>query len=556
MLNKNNRLLLLLLSFVYFINHLVLKNKQLFLSLQLGHINSIIIEVNVLIDIFRSLFLTTVLIISFSVFRFRYIYIAYYKFYRRFHILLFVFVCSILMLIISSNLLFTIIGWDGLGVSSYLLVIFYGSRKSYNAGILTVLRNRLGDVFIMLCMGYIIHIGSWNINFYKEILNFKSHFRLILVLGAFTKSTQIPFRAWLPAAMAAPTPVSALVHSSTLVTAGIYVLIRLFNSLPQELYMILSWFGAVTIILARFRALKETDGKKIVALSTLSQLGVMMTGFRFNLPSLVFFHLLSHAFFKALLFIRTGFVIHNFNNYQNLRLIGGRRKWMSINSRIIIATKLRLAGLPFFAGFYSKEALLETLRSGTRGLVITYSLIVVGVVLTVLYSLRFLFSRSYFSLRMRVAGYSRLKSNSLVIRRLILFSLSIVSGKKLFFVLAPFSIIPILTFSRKLFITVLLLSGGWWYFFSSRASSRNLKFYRFMWGLPIFAGGLILKGRKRIGIKLVKALGFSYLDHVIGPWTLQISNYNRLMTTHRSSSIQKTLVLLLILRFSGVIFIY
>lgn len=488
---------------------------------------------------------------------FRHYYLRGIARYTQFHLTLATFILSMIVLIFRPNIISIIIGWDGLGISSYLLVIFYKSAKSFNAGLLTGISNRVGDGLILISLGAFFSypflttplIGGGRIFIRKEIL-------LLLAVAAITKRAQIPFRAWLPAAMAAPTPVSALVHSSTLVTAGIYVLIRLFNSLPQELYMILSWFGAVTIILARFRALKETDGKKIVALSTLSQLGVMMTGFRFNLPSLVFFHLLSHAFFKALLFIRTGFVIHNFNNYQNLRLIGGRRKWMSINSRIIIATKLRLAGLPFFAGFYSKEALLETLRSGTRGLVITYSLIVVGVVLTVLYSLRFLFSRSYFSLRMRVAGYSRLKSNSLVIRRLILFSLSIVSGKKLFFVLAPFSIIPILTFSRKLFITVLLLSGGWWYFFSSRASSRNLKFYRFMWGLPIFAGGLILKGRKRIGIKLVKALGFSYLDHVIGPWTLQISNYNRLMTTHRSSSIQKTLVLLLILRFSGVIFIY
>lgn len=227
-----------------------------------------------------------------------------------------------------------------------------------------------------------------------------------------------------------------------------------------------------------------------------------------------------------------------------------------MNRRIIIATKLRLAGLPFFAGFYSKEALLETLRSGITGLLITYRLIVAGVVLTVLYSLRFLFSRSYFSLRMGAGGYSSLKSNSLVIRRLVLFTLRIVSGKKLFFVLSPFSIIPILTFSRKLFITLLLLTGGWWYFFSSRAYSRKLKFYRFMWGLPIFAGGLVLKRGKSIGIKLVKALGFSYLDHVIGPWTLQVNNYNRLMTTHRSTSIQKALVLLLILRLSGTILIY
>ena len=185
-----------------------------------------------------------------------------------------------------------------------------------------------------------------------------------------------------------------------------------------------------------------------------------MTGFSFNLPSLVFFHLLSHAFFKALLFISTGFVIHNFNNYQNLRFIGGRGKWISINRGVIVATKLSLAGLPFFAGFYSKEALLETLRSGASGLVITYALMVAGVVLTVLYSLRFLFFRSYFNLRIRAGGYSSAKNNSLVIRVVILFSLSVTSGKKLFFVLCPFSVVPVLTFSSKLFVVTLLLTGG------------------------------------------------------------------------------------------------
>ena len=515
------------------------------------------ISLTLFFDLVSLIFAASVLLISLSVIFFRHYYLSGIASYTQFHLTLATFILSIIVLIFRPNIIRIMIGWDGLGISSYLLVIFYKSVKSFNAGLLTGISNRVGDGLILISLGAFFSypflttpiIGGARRFIRKEIL-------LLIAVAAITKRAQIPFRAWLPAAMAAPTPVSALVHSSTLVTAGIYVLIRLFNRLPQELYIVLSWFGAITIILARFRALKETDGKKIIALSTLSQLGVIITGFRFNLPSLVFFHLLAHAFFKALLFISTGFVIHNFNNYQNLRLMGGRRKWISMNSRIIIASKLRLAGLPFFAGFYSKEALLETLRSGTTGMFITYRMMVVGVILTVLYSLRFLFARSYFTLRIRAGGYSSLKSNSLVVRRLILFTLRIVSGKKLFFILSPFAIIPILTFSRKLFITVLLLTGGWWYFFSRRAASRSLKFYRFMWGLPIFAGGLLLKRGKRAGIKLVKALGFSYLDHLIGPWTLHVRNYNRLMTTHRSSSIQKTLVLILMFSLSGLMLIY
>lgn len=515
------------------------------------------ISLTLFFDLVSLIFAASVLLISLSVIFFRHYYLRGMAGYTQFHLTLATFILSIVVLIFSPNMVRMIIGWDGLGVSSYLLVIFYKSTKSFNAGLLTGISNRVGDGLILVSLGAFFSypflttpvIGGARSFIRKEVL-------LLLAVAAMTKRAQVPFRAWLPAAIAAPTPVSALVHSSTLVTAGIYVLIRLFNSLPQELYMALSWLGATTIILARLSALKETDGKKIIALSTLSQLGVMMTGFRFNLPSLVFFHLLSHAFFKALLFISTGFVIHNFNNYQNLRLMGGSGKWISINSRIIIATKLRLAGLPFFAGFYSKEALLEALRSGATGLAVTYSIMVVGVILTVLYSLRFLFSRSYFTLRITSWGYSSLKSNSLVASRLLLFRLSIVSGKKLFFVLSPFSIIPMLTLTRKLFITLLLLRGGCWYFFSRRASTRRLKFYRLMWGLPIFAGGLLLKRGKRVGIKLVKDLGFSYLDYLIGPWTLQVNNYHNLIINQRSLSIQKTIVLLLMLPLSGAMCIY
>ena len=219
----------------------------------------------------------TVLIISFSVFRFSYRYISHYKFYTRFHILLFTFVCSILLLIVSSNLLFTIIGWDGLGVSSYLLVIYYGRRKSYNAGILTVLSNRVGDALIIFRIGFILYMGSWNINFYKELLNTSDIFIFLLIIGAFTKRAQIPFSAWLPAAMAAPTPVSSLVHSSTLVTAGVYLLFRHLNDIEGYCqFNIITITGIATIIIARLSALNEKDIKKIVALSTLSQLGLIV----------------------------------------------------------------------------------------------------------------------------------------------------------------------------------------------------------------------------------------------------------------------------------------
>merc|ERR1711935_426752 len=181
------------------------------------------------------------------------------------------------MLIISSNLIFTLVGWDGLGVSSYLLVIYYGSTKSYNAGILTVMTNRFGDVLLLIRIGMLLNLGSWRIVLYKEFLEVDTILKLLLMVGSFTKSAQIPFRAWLPAAMAAPTPVSSLVHSSTLVTAGVFLLFRHLRELIySRFYSVLLFIGLRTMTMARISALNEKDIKKIVALSTLRQLGLIV----------------------------------------------------------------------------------------------------------------------------------------------------------------------------------------------------------------------------------------------------------------------------------------
>jgi len=218
-------------------------------------------------------------------------------------------------------------------------------------------------------------------------------------------------------------------------------------------------------VLARLSAIKETDGKKIVALSTLSQLGVIVTGFRFSLPRLVFFHLLTHAFFKALLFIRTGYLIHNSNNYQDLRHIGGGIKNLRINVRVVVTTKSRLAGLPFFAAFYSKERLLESLGASVSGLIVVYTFILIGVVLTVLYSIRFILIRTYFITRSEVRNYVRLKSPYFRLRSLLLFFPRIVSGKFLFFTLAQYSTLPLIRSSAKSLVIIFLLSAPLFYYF-------------------------------------------------------------------------------------------
>lgn len=273
-----------------------------------------------------------------------------------------------------------------------MLVIFYQSRKSYNAGIITALTNRIGDVGILICIGIIFSKGHWTFSFLGGSRDAGIYiFIVILILSACTKSAQVPFSAWLPAAMAAPTPVSALVHSSTLVTAGVYLLIR-FNYLlaRSEFATILLVVGILTIVLAGSSAIIEIDIKKIIALSTLSQLGVIIIVLGAQEPGLAFFHLLRHAYFKAMLFICAGIVIHNIKDFQDIRRIGGVFKAMPTVFSIIIVANLRLCGLPFMRGFYSKDLILESIIIINYGIFVFF-FAMVATFLTVAYSCRLAF---------------------------------------------------------------------------------------------------------------------------------------------------------------------
>lgn len=215
---------------------------------------------------------------------------------------------------------------------------------------------------------------------------------VVVILASLTKSAQIPFRAWLPAAMAAPTPVSSLVHSSTLVTAGVYLLFRferLLVKLNLNIFVII--VGSLTMFIARTAAFFEIDIKKIVALSTLRQLGVIMTSIGAGYRNLAFFHLLSHAYFKALLFIRTGNLIHAAGRFQDSRAMGGMSEIIPFTNRVLITASFRLCGLPFISAFYSKEIIIEGILIKEVP-VYSYLIIVMGIFITVFYRVRFLVS--------------------------------------------------------------------------------------------------------------------------------------------------------------------
>nr|BDL61382.1 NADH dehydrogenase subunit 5 [Guinusia dentipes] len=360
---------------------------------ELASLNSVSVVFVLVFDWISTLFLCFVLLISSSVMFYSGSYMKEDKNFNRFMYLVLAFVVSMMMMVLSPNLISILLGWDGLGLVSYALVIFYQNEKSANAGMLTILSNRVGDVAILLSIGLMVSMGGWNFMLYSYYLLDTDWIMLkfLVTLAAMTKSAQMPFSAWLPAAMAAPTPVSALVHSSTLVTAGVYLMIRfspaLENSSVQKMLLI---FACMTMFMAGLGANFEYDLKKIIALSTLSQLGVMLSILALGYPDLSFFHLLSHALFKALLFMCAGVLIHSVNGYQDIRYMGSSVEFMPLSVSYMMVANLALCGFPFLAGFYSKDMILEISFLSWLN-VMCFILFVLATGLTVSYTMRLIF---------------------------------------------------------------------------------------------------------------------------------------------------------------------
>lgn len=246
------------------------------------------------------------------------------KFLLRFLLLVSLFVLSINLLIFRPSMITLIIGWDGLGVVSFLLVVYYSNRESYAAGIITVFSNRIGDIFFIIFIGFAccgLDFEPYGIMIYiKEEIFFLG---ICILLGRITKSAQLPFCAWLPAAIAAPTPVSTLVHSSTLVTAGVYIIIRFGFLIRERMKMLLFFLSIITFYLAAISGVYEVDLKKVVALSTLRQVRMIIIALGIGIRRLALFHLLVHAFFKALMFICVGRVIACRGGVQDIRFLSG-----------------------------------------------------------------------------------------------------------------------------------------------------------------------------------------------------------------------------------------
>nr|UZT67531.1 NADH dehydrogenase subunit 5 [Figites sp. ZJUH 20220010] len=418
-----NLLMMSMLNFFLSIMFILSKN-SIIINWSLINLNSCNIKFIILIDWLMLMFISVVMFISSMVMLYSKEYMLMEMKKNYFIIILTMFIISMILMIISPNIISVILGWDGLGLISYCLIIYYQNLNSFNSGMLTLLTNRIGDIMLLMMIFLMINLGSWNLLMFK-LINFS--FIMMLLIMMMTKSAQIPFSIWLPAAMAAPTPVSSLVHSSTLVTAGIYLLIRfnkifLINNMKSTIMII----GLLTMLTSSLNAMFEFDLKKIIAFSTLSQLGLMMMMMSFNLYTYVFFHLISHAMFKSLLFLCSGIMIHFMNNMQDIRFMGSLINQTPLIILMFNFSSLSLCGLPFLSGFFSKDLLYEMTISSKINLMI-YNFMYLCIMLTIIYNLRLMYyltinNNMFITLNMKIDNY--LMSMSIIM----LFFMSIMFG--------------------------------------------------------------------------------------------------------------------------------
>nr|WMH03475.1 NADH dehydrogenase subunit 5 [Cacopsylla picta] len=485
----------------------------MFLEIELFSLNSVMFSFIFYFDWISLVFASVVLIISSMIMIYSSGYMG--KECHRFLWLTFLFIVFMLIMILSPSILGVILGWDGLGLVSFCLVIYYQSLSSYNSGFITAASNRVGDTLIILSIVWASSGGGFT--FWES-----PNGMLFFMLACFTKSAQFPFSAWLPAAMAAPTPISSLVHSSTLVTAGVYMMIRFYECLLESFlteFMLL--ISLITILVAGASALQEFDMKRLVAFSTLGQLGFMTMILSLGYVYVAFFHLLIHALFKALLFMCTGSIIHSSMGIQDLRKMGNLM-FNPLTSVSLNISLFSLMGIPFSSGFYSKDSLLELSLCSYGGVGLGFFMALMALI-TITYSVRIIY---YFSSLLGWTVWISSASN-LSVPISCLAAINIISGSILNWIILELNLICLGVF--KYLPLFMIVMGFVWH------GKVCINYYT-MW---VFSS-LLYVSSLTSGMGMVIKILFMGMKLLDQGWAEGILSYNKLLTLKSSQLLKKS----------------